>query len=400
MDVLSELLRLLTAPPLPQVLLSSAAIIGVSYALMRIFRLNNPRVRSAFFSLALITPLVFYIFFTPQIWFTRHFVSHGFPIYPGATPFEIGKVIEVNYTGVICVVGAIIGAATLFVSVFFSVPLVKRLQGVVEVTCDEEPGLCGMVERVAEKMGVDPPRIGLTDHLQPNAFTVGRGGRAMVVFTMGLIDALSPKELEAVAAHEIAHIKNGDFSFMAILTSLKLAFFYNPISYLALSMVSREMEYLADEVGSRAISRTRQLRSALLKISKEKQAMEGNALSGLLTGLFVYSQIGSLKAAFTAHPKLDTRLRYIGKKSNSKGDAVKTIVVAVLLLGTLFFASGYIFQPMRIVNQFIFRFDPAFGANMIRFDRGSPLGGMVFGIARTPPIGTIMSFRVAPIPPP
>ncbi len=90
------------------------------------------------------------------------------------------------------------------------------------------------------------------------------------------------------------------------------------------------------------MSRTRQLKSALVKISSVKTEQRQNILATWTTSLFVYSQIGSLKSAFTAHPNLDTRLRHIGWKTNSRGDAVKTVAVAVLLGSTLFLAGGYI----------------------------------------------------------
>ena len=364
--------------------------------MMRVLRLNNPRVRSIYFGLALLAPIIMYVLFTPSIWFTRIVMQHGFTPFPVETNFDFKRVVEVNYVGVVCVVGLIFGGVTLLVSNLFSISIVKRLQGVVEVDVEEEPTLYKMVEKVAKRMGIDAPRVGLTEHLQPNAFTVGRGKSAMVVFTMGILSTLDPRELEAVAAHELAHIKNGDFNLMSLVTALKIVFFYNPFSYLATSMVSREREYLADEVGAKAISRTRQLKSALVKISAAKTGMSQNLLTTLTTRLFVYSQIGSLKAAFAAHPNLDTRLRHIGGVTNQRGDAVKTAAVAVLLVSTLFLAGGYISQPMRLVDQLLFRVDDSFGLRLMKFPEGrGPIAGAVVEMARiTPPLDFKLVFRV------
>ncbi|TSA39960.1 hypothetical protein D4R30_00295, partial [archaeon] len=214
MDVFNEVLRFVIVPPLLQVLMTSVAVLGGSYILMRALQLDNPRVRSLYFSLALVAPIAMYFLYTPSIWRTTYTVFHVFTPIQGITPLGIQKIVEVNYVGVICIVGLIFGAATFIMSSLFSVSIVKRLQGVVEVTAEEEPRLCELVERVARKMGVNTPRVGLTEHLQPNAFTVGGGKRAMVVFTMGLLDSLDQRELEAVAAHELAHIKNNDFGLM------------------------------------------------------------------------------------------------------------------------------------------------------------------------------------------
>ena len=364
--------------------------------MMRVLHLNNPRVRSIYFGLALLAPIIMYVLFTPSIWFTRIIMQHGLTPFPVGTNFNFERVVEVNYVGVVCVVGLIFGGVTLLVSNLFSISIVKRLQGVVEVGVDDEPTLYKMVEKVAAKMGLDTPRVGLTEHLQPNAFTVGRGKSTMVVFTMGILNALQSRELEAVAAHELAHIKNGDFNLMSFVTALKIVFFYNPISYLAASMVSREREYLADEVGAKAISRTRQLKSALVKISAAKTAMSENLLTTLTTGLFVYSQTGSLKAAFAAHPNLDTRLSHIGGVTNQRRDAVKTAAVAVLLVSTLFLAGGYIFQPMRLVDQLLFRVDDSFGLRLMKFPegRGPPAGAVVEMTRIAPPLIFKSVFRL------
>jgi heat shock protein HtpX len=402
MDLFNEVLRIIMVPPLLQVILTSAVVLGVSYVLMRVMRLNNPRVRSLYFCLALVAPLVMYILFTPSIWLTRIMLGRVFAPFLEAPQLEVERVVEVNYVGVVCIIGLIIGALTFLVSNIFSISIVKRLQGVVEVSVDEEPRLYSLVEKVAIRMRVKMPRVGLTEHLQPNAFTVGRGKNAMVVFTMGLLNTLDQKELEAVTSHELAHIKNRDFSLMAVVTSMKLVFFYNPVAYLATSMISKEREYLADEVGTKVMARTRQLKSALVKISSVKTEQRPNMLTTWTTSLFVYSQIGSLKSAFTAHPNLNTRLKHIGGKTNSRGDAAKTVAVAVLLGSTLLLAGGYLSQPMRLIDQVLFRVDESFGLRLMRFpDGGGHIVGAMFNVARvTPPIEGIMVFNGGHAPPP
>jgi heat shock protein HtpX len=402
MDAFNEVLRIVMMPPLLQVIVTSVVVLGVTYVLMRALHLNNPRVRSFYFCLALLAPLIMYFLFTPSIWFTRIIMERGFAPFPDVPQLDFERVVEVNYVGVVCIVGLIFGAATFLVSNIFSISIVKRLQGVVEVDVDEEPRLCSLVEKVAKRMEVATPRVGLTEHLQPNAFTVGRGKNAMVVFTMGILNTLDPKELEAVTSHELAHIKNRDFSLMAIVTSLKLVFFYNPVAYLATSMISREREYLADEVGAKVMSRTRQLKSALVKISSVKTGQRQNILATWTTSLFVYSQIGSLKSAFTAHPNLDTRLKHIGGKTNSRGDAAKTVAVAVLLGSTLFLAGGYLQQPMRLVDQILFRIDESFGLRLMRFpERGGQVMGAVIGFTNVAPtLGAVSISRSDSLLPP
>ncbi|MGI5461101.1 M48 family metalloprotease, partial [Streptomyces sp. CA-249302] len=68
----------------------------------------------------------------------------------------------------------------------------------------------GAVERVAEEFGIAAPRVVVSDEGMCNAYTMGSGDRAFIVFTEGLVALLNRQELEAVAAHEMAHIVNRD----------------------------------------------------------------------------------------------------------------------------------------------------------------------------------------------
>ncbi len=83
MDVFNEVLRIVMMPPLLQVIVTSAVVLGVTYVLMRVLHLNNPRVRSLYFCLALLTPLIMYFLFTPSIWFTRIIMRARFRAFPG-----------------------------------------------------------------------------------------------------------------------------------------------------------------------------------------------------------------------------------------------------------------------------------------------------------------------------
>ena len=51
---------------------------------------------------------------------------------------------------------------------------------------------------------------------EPNAVTAGTGGRSVVCVTLGLLKRLDEDELEAVLAHEVAHLKNGDTAVMTV----------------------------------------------------------------------------------------------------------------------------------------------------------------------------------------
>jgi heat shock protein HtpX len=72
------------------------------------------------------------------------------------------------------------------------------------------PALHGRVTRLAAGMDVGAPTVAVADARVPNAFTVGGLSGATLVVSTGLLDALDGPELDAVLAHELAHVKNRD----------------------------------------------------------------------------------------------------------------------------------------------------------------------------------------------
>ena len=75
----------------------------------------------------------------------------------------------------------------------------------------EDPLLRSTVDRLAARIGVSPPKIQLLDDGFPRAFAVGRNPRsATLAVSTGLLTALTPDELEAVLAHELAHVRMRD----------------------------------------------------------------------------------------------------------------------------------------------------------------------------------------------
>jgi heat shock protein HtpX len=122
------------------------------------------------------------------------------------------------------------------------------------------------IERLACLAGVTSPNVSLVDSGVPSAFTVWANSKYSVALSVGLLESLEDKEVEACLAHEISHIKNGDFTVRFLATLAKIALFAKPLSYFIEPAVYRAREYLADRTAAQLIGGPDALISALSKL--------------------------------------------------------------------------------------------------------------------------------------
>lgn len=86
-----------------------------------------------------------------------------------------------------------------------------KAAGWVASTPDAEPRLHRIVETTAIRAGIPVPQIGVIEDAAPNAFAASlRPEKAVIGVTRGALELLDDSELEAVIAHEVAHIVNQD----------------------------------------------------------------------------------------------------------------------------------------------------------------------------------------------
>lgn len=85
-------------------------------------------------------------------------------------------------------------------------------------TADDTHAVARIVRRLSMAIDIPEPAVRVVEDDRPSCYTVGRFTDATVVVTTGVIDRLDAEELEAVVAHEIAHIANRDVTLMTITT--------------------------------------------------------------------------------------------------------------------------------------------------------------------------------------
>jgi heat shock protein HtpX len=332
---------------------------GFTCITLKIMRVNNARTKSIFYALPFVIPLIVYLFYPPTIEAVKMRAPLFWEVSRSAVLPQTPE-LTFSIVSILCVIGLVFGLFLFTFTHLLGVNLVCKLRGVTELYPEDEPAIYSMIEKLARKAGITRPRIGVTDGLDANAFTIGSGKNAMIVLSQGLISLLSRLELESVAAHEISHIKNGDFNFMALSSSLKVVSFYNPVCYLLSAAVSREREILADETGAKIASRPSALKSALLKIAKAPKP-QTPLFARLISGFFIVSEVGFIKSAFASHPTLDARLIRIDRcEKHGRWDKVKGFFAAVMifsaitLTGVMLYTSSAM-NSMRFPGNFLGR---------------------------------------------
>lgn len=100
---------------------------------------------------------------------------------------------------------------------------------------DDYPVLFDTVDRLAAQADMARPPVAVIPSDDPNALSAGTGDRTVLCVTLGLLQTLDDDELEAVLAHELAHLKNGDSSVLTVAgfpTTVALTMIAGGIRYL------------------------------------------------------------------------------------------------------------------------------------------------------------------------
>src|SRR5919201_1872216 len=108
-------------------------------------------------------------------------------------------------------IGLLLAAAMNFGSYWFSDRIALRMGDAQGVSYAEAPELHTLVTHLARASGLPTPRVAVIHSDAPNAFATGRNAQhGVVAVTTGILRLLDQRELEAVLAHELGHIRNRD----------------------------------------------------------------------------------------------------------------------------------------------------------------------------------------------
>ncbi len=257
----------------------------------------------------------------------------------------VALVVAMLGSGVNGVTVALIAGGLAVFQLFGSDKLALRAMGAREVSPQEAPEFHAMIDRLCVQADLPKPKVAIANTRMPNAFALGRSPKsATVCATTGIMELLSPAELEGVMAHELTHVQNRDVlvmtlaSFFATIAAYIMQFglFFggghsgddddNPsvlvlfvvsfvvyvVSFFLMQALSRYREFAADRGASVITGRPSALASALVKISGGMQRIPAQDLraQGELAAFYIFppgagKAIGSL---FSTHPPMEKRI--------------------------------------------------------------------------------------------
>ena len=231
-------------------------------------------------------------------------------------------------------------AYTLF-QYFAASSLAVAMTGAKEIQKKDNPRLYNTVENLAMTAGLPMPKVYIINDPAPNAFATGRDPEhSAVAATTGLLDIMDNKELTAVMAHEMSHVKNYDIRVSTLVFGLVCLIGY--ISDLGIRMlwlhddedrspvgaiivvitsifapiaatlaqlgVSREREYLAD---ASAVNLTRYpegMIAALKKLDEHARPMKRQ--NSATEALFINNPLkkSAVSHLFSTHPPIEKRI--------------------------------------------------------------------------------------------
>jgi heat shock protein HtpX len=255
----------------------------------------------------------------------------------------------------LAVIVIVTAAIYVLIEYFAAGRLAMAMNGAHEISKKDCPVLWNAVENITISEGLPMPRVYVVEDAAPNAFATGRNPKhAMVAATTGLIEIMDKRELTAVMAHEMGHVKNYDILVMTVVFGLVsaisiicdfawramvfggrsssedsraglvtmviglIAVILAPIVALIVQLaVSRQREYLADASSAMTTRDPEGMIKALEKLRDNARPMRRQNTS--TAHLFIANPLkpkGFMNKIFSTHPPIEDRIARL--KSNAE----------------------------------------------------------------------------------
>ena len=236
---------------------------------------------------------------------------------------------------------------------FLSASLAVAMTGAKEIHKKDHPRLYNTVENLTITAGLPMPKVYIINDPAPNAFATGRDPKhAIVAATTGLLDIMDNKELTAVMAHELSHVKNYDIrvsmitfglvcvvgliadlgtrmifltrarddednSPIGLIVMLLVSILAPVAASLAQFAVSREREYLADASAVQLTRYPEGMISALKKLDTHARPMKRQ--NPATEALYINNPLrkSAVNTLFSTHPPIEKRIERLEHGKNT-----------------------------------------------------------------------------------
>jgi heat shock protein HtpX len=243
------------------------------------------------------------------------------------------------------VYSAVIGFSGSIISLLLSKFMAKRTMGVhviKQASNEMERWLVQTVTMQAERANIGMPEVGIFEHPSPNAFATGwNKNDALVAVSTGLLQSMTKNEIEAVLAHEVSHVSNGDMVTLTLIQGVVNTFVvflsrvighvvdrvvfkvergHGPafwiVSIIAqiilgifASMIvmwfSRYREFKADAGGAKLAGRN----NMIAALKRLKQMQDAPPMPDEMAAFAISA--GKVQKLFSSHPPLDARIKQL-----------------------------------------------------------------------------------------
>jgi heat shock protein HtpX len=247
--------------------------------------------------------------------------------------------------GNLLVFAAVFGFGGAFISLAISKWTAKRMTGAKVIESprnNQEAWLINTVRRQAEMAGIGMPEVAVYPANDINAFATGmRRNSALVAVSTGLLNAMNEQEAEAVLAHEVSHVANGDMVTLALIqgvvntfviflsrvvghfvdrvvfkterghgpaffiTSIIAQMIFGIIASILVLYFSRQREFRADAGAARLAGRDKMVAA----LERLRSSVNQPHLPDQMAAFGISGTVGhGLKRLFMTHPTLEERI--------------------------------------------------------------------------------------------
>jgi heat shock protein HtpX len=240
---------------------------------------------------------------------------------------------------------AVMGFGGAFISLLMSKPMAKWSTGAQLINGSADPThrwIVGTVERFSQKAGIAMPEVALYDG-EPNAFATGAfRNSALVAVSTGLLQNMTRDEVEAVIAHEVSHVANGDMVTLTliqgvmntfvvflsrvigyfvdkvvlrneregagigyVITTVVLDIVLGVLASVVVAAFSRHREYRADAGAAELMGKKQPMINALARLG----GLDPGDLPQSVQAMGISGRPSGLMALFSSHPPIEDRIQ-------------------------------------------------------------------------------------------